>query len=136
MMWLALMIAVVLVGVTVAAVLGRIDGSLADPTAPRSYIPLPPDRITPDDLDALRIDTAIRGYRMDQVDEVLDRLFSEIAALHRQVETVAAGAAAEPIESPEALDSLESAEAFESPESPGAPEPGGVPPDPRTVDQD
>ena len=37
-MWLALVVAVVLVGLTVAAVLGRIDGSLVEPTTSLSYV--------------------------------------------------------------------------------------------------
>ena len=34
-----------------------------------------------DDVDAVRFDTALRGYRMDQVDDVLDRLQQRIAEL-------------------------------------------------------
>ncbi len=100
MMWIALMLAVVLVGVTVAAVLGRVDGTLPEPTTALSYVPLPGDRITPDDIDALRIDTAFRGYRMEQVDEVIERLAAEIAVLQEQVQLVSGS---EPMASDPAL---------------------------------
>ncbi len=90
MMVLALMLAVVLVAITVAAVLGRVDGSLPEPTSALSYVPLPSDRITPEDIVALRIDTGLRGYRMEQVDEVIDRLADEIALLRRQLPTESA----------------------------------------------
>jgi len=78
---LGIVVAVTLVALTVAAVLGRIDGSLAPPTSSLAYVPLPDDRLTPDDLEALRLDTALRGYRMEQVDEVIARLGAEIDEL-------------------------------------------------------
>jgi DivIVA domain-containing protein len=87
MIWVALLIAVVLVGLTVAAILGRIDGSLAEPTSTVSFLPLPQDRLTEQDIDAVRFDTAFRGYRMDQVDEVLGRLTAEIGILRAGLPT-------------------------------------------------
>ncbi|PID96831.1 MAG: DivIVA domain-containing protein [Actinomycetales bacterium] len=129
MMWLVLLLAVVLIGVTAAAMLGRIDGSLADPTAPLSYLPLPSDRLTSDDLDALRIDTALRGYRMDQVDEVIDRLVREIDVLHGQVEWLSHRAAPGPTESPEVPEDPKVTKASETPE------PRAALSDPRAVDE-
>jgi DivIVA domain-containing protein len=79
--WLALFVAVVVAVITAAAVLGRVDGSLADATTTMSHVPLPDDQLTPDDIDALRFDTAMRGYRMSQVDAVVDRLRREIGDL-------------------------------------------------------
>ena len=80
-MWVALLVAVVLIGLTMAAVMGRVDGSLVEPTSSSSYVPLPVDPLTDDDLAAMRFDTGLRGYRMDQVDDVLDRLVAEIGRL-------------------------------------------------------
>jgi DivIVA domain-containing protein len=41
---------------------------------------LPDDRaVYPADVEGIRFDLAFRGYRMDEVDEVLDRLSSELA---------------------------------------------------------
>ncbi len=87
LMWIALAVAVVLVGLTVAAVFGRIDGSLVEPTTSLSYLPLPDGPLTVEDIQALRLDTGLRGYRMDQVDDVLDRLSAEIAELREQAHT-------------------------------------------------
>lgn len=85
MIWLALFVAVVLVVLTVAAVLGRVDGSLADATTTMSHVPLPEDPLTTADLDGLRFDTAFRGYRMSEVDGVIDRLRREISDLETQL---------------------------------------------------
>ncbi len=93
-MWLALAVAVVLVGLTVAAVFGRVDGSLTEPTSSLSYLPLPDEPLTPADIADLRLDTGWRGYRMEQVDEVIDRLSAEIAGLREQL------AAQEPADPP------------------------------------
>ncbi len=81
-MWMALVVAVVLVGLTVAAVFGRIDGSLVEPTSSLSYVPLPEEPLTGADIRSLRLDTGLRGYRMEQVDEVIDRLSAEITQLN------------------------------------------------------
>ncbi len=86
MIALALVLIVVLVAVAVALLLGRVDGSLGEPTTTASYVPLPQDRLTPGDLESLRLDTAFRGYRMDQVDEVVGRLTDEIELLRRSLQ--------------------------------------------------
>ncbi len=86
MIWLVLLVAVVVAVITVAAVLGRVDGSLGDPTTTMSHVPLPEDPLTPGDLDELRFDTGLRGYRMSQVDGVIDRLRREIGDLQAQLD--------------------------------------------------
>jgi DivIVA domain-containing protein len=86
--WLALFVAVVVAVVTAAAVLGRVDGSLADATTTMSHVPLPDDQLTPADIDELRFDTAMRGYRMSQVDAVIDRLRREIGDLDDELTRV------------------------------------------------
>lgn len=88
MIWLALLVAVLVAVATAAAVLGRVDGSLADVTTTMSHVPLPDDPLTPGDLDGLRFDTALRGYRMSQVDAVVDRLRREIARLDDELARV------------------------------------------------
>ncbi len=85
MIWLALVVAVVLVGLTVAAILGRVDGSLGEPTDSLSYQPLPSAPLTSQDVQMIRLDTGLRGYRMAQVDEVIDRLAAEIDDLRAQL---------------------------------------------------
>ena len=86
--WLALFVAVVVAVATAAAVLGRVDGSLADATTTMSHIPLPDDHLTEADIEELRFDTALRGYRMSQVDAVIDRLRREIGDLDDELTRV------------------------------------------------
>lgn len=70
---------VVVVAAVAMAVLG--DGSaLKDAEPDRLDDPLPPDRpLARSDIDAVRLPVAVRGYRMLDVDEVLDRLGAELA---------------------------------------------------------
>ncbi|WP_434613913.1 DivIVA domain-containing protein [Arthrobacter sp. A5] len=51
-------------------------------TAPVANLPpvLLPEIPQPEDVDRLRFSLGLRGYRMDQVDEVLDRLRDQLAA--------------------------------------------------------
>jgi DivIVA domain-containing protein len=89
--WLVLLVAAVLAALTVAVVLGRVDGAMGEATTTHSHVPLPDAALTPDDLDAVRFDTAMRGYRMSQVDEVVDRLRREICELDGELRSVRAG---------------------------------------------
>lgn len=62
--------------VAVLLVLGR--GDLLQPETPEAEARLlPDDGIVPADLEELRFSVVQRGYRMDQVDTVLDRLGRE-----------------------------------------------------------
>ncbi len=85
MIWLIVSVAVVLVVLTTAAVLGRVDGSIGDATTTMSHEPLPDSALTDDDLDSLRFDTAVRGYRMSEVDGVVERLSREVRDLREQL---------------------------------------------------
>ena len=89
-MWFFVICAVVAAALTVALVMGRIDGGLdaglGEPTSSLAHEPLSPDGpLTDDDIAAVRFDIGIRGYRMNQVDEVIDRLRSELNELRDQV---------------------------------------------------
>lgn len=50
----------------------------------------------PADVDKLRFSLGLRGYRMDQVDEVLDRLRDELAAKDLRIAALESGNAAVP----------------------------------------
>lgn len=78
MVVLLVVIVVVLVGLTVAAVAGRIGGGTPPPVSTRPFQPLPPGELSADDVGDLQFDQALRGYRMDQVDAVVERLFTEL----------------------------------------------------------
>ena len=78
------LIVVLLIGLTTAAVLGKLGGFMADPTSSRSFGGLPAGALAVDDLAHLRFDQALRGYRMDEVDEVIDALSARIRELEAQ----------------------------------------------------
>ncbi|WP_410536650.1 DivIVA domain-containing protein [Streptomyces sp. KL2] len=87
MFWFLLIALVVVVAAVALAVVGSGDGpgrtatgGLADALPDRTDAWLPPDRpLNRSDLDALRLPQAVRGYRMEEVDDVLDRLGAELA---------------------------------------------------------
>ena len=81
--WVLLGIAV-LGGVAVVAS-GRGDG-LADAERDRADLTLPQDRpARREDVDRVRFSVGLRGYRMDEVDDVLDRLALDIAMRDGQI---------------------------------------------------
>jgi DivIVA domain-containing protein len=70
--------------VAVLLVLGR--GDLLQPEVPEAQERLlPDDGIGPADLEELRFSVVQRGYRMDQVDAVLDRLGRELDRRDRRI---------------------------------------------------
>lgn len=79
---LLVLAAVVTVGVVVGVVAGVVGGGLAPPARerPRAGLHAPLGHLGEHDVAALRLSTAVRGYRMDEVDAVLDRLRAELAA--------------------------------------------------------
>ncbi|CAG6396032.1 DivIVA domain-containing protein [Streptomyces cocklensis] len=79
MFWFMLIALVAVVAAVAMAVLGD-GGSLRDAGTDRLDDRLPADRpLIRSDIDAVRLPTAVRGYRMLDVDEVLDRLGAELA---------------------------------------------------------
>jgi DivIVA domain-containing protein len=101
--FLLISLAVVVAAVTLAVVGssgdgrgGAVTGGLADAPPDQLDEPLPPDRpVNRVDVDALRLPVTARGYRMQQVDDVLDRLGAELAerdARIAELESVLAGA--------------------------------------------
>lgn len=105
--WFLLISLVVVIAAITLAVVGSIDGDgrkgvarggLTDAHPDRLHEPLPLSReVTRADVDALRLPTAARGYRMQEVDEVLDRLGVELAerdARIAELESALAGAPA------------------------------------------
>ncbi|GAB3756182.1 hypothetical protein GCM10027599_21010 [Yimella radicis] len=65
---------VVVAGLAVAAVMGRFGGFMDDAVTTTPFETLPDGHLTSDDVASLRFDQTVRGYRMGQVDDVLDRL--------------------------------------------------------------
>ena len=79
------LIVVVLIGLTTAAVLGKISGFLADATSSQSFSGLPPGPLSTREVEELHFDQALRGYRMNQVDEVLDALCARVSELESEI---------------------------------------------------
>lgn len=65
---------VVVAGLAVAAVMGRFGGFMDDSVRTSPFERLPEGEVSAQDVAALRFDQTVRGYRMGQVDDVLDRL--------------------------------------------------------------
>jgi DivIVA domain-containing protein len=83
-LFLLLVVLAVLAAIAViAAGQGGSLGTSSPDRSPRGELPVEGvDRAAVDDL---RFSLAFRGYRMDEVDEVLDRLVSEIESRDRQI---------------------------------------------------
>jgi DivIVA domain-containing protein len=83
------LIVVVLIGLTVAAVMGKISGFMADPTSSQSFSGVPAEPWSAGDMARLHFDQALRGYRMNEVDEVIDALTARLGELESQVASLA-----------------------------------------------
>ena len=80
-----LLIVVLLIGLTTAAVMGRIGGFMAEPTSSHAFSGVPTGSLSADDIGQLHFDQGLRGYRMDQVDEVIDALSARLRELETEV---------------------------------------------------
>ena len=74
-----------LAGIVVIVVVGLLAvgrlGELPEAEVDRAPLALPEDRpLGRDDVDHVRFAVGVRGYRMDEVDDVLDRLAGEVSA--------------------------------------------------------
>jgi DivIVA domain-containing protein len=74
-----LVVAALAVLFVVAAVAAGHGDLMAGPHPDQRPIDLPEAPLQPADLDGLRFGVGLRGYRMDQVDAVLDRVGAELA---------------------------------------------------------
>lgn len=77
MEWILAALAVVVIGLAAVAGSGRL-GELPGTTGDRPHLILPDRALTAADIDAARFAVVSRGYAMDQVDELLDRLVAQI----------------------------------------------------------
>ena len=105
MKWFILLIGIVVLCFVVALILGLAGGGLGRGTTSLSHEPLPDEPIRDSDFDDLVFDVGARGYRMSQVDGVVDRLRrelrekdAEIAVLRGDEAAVASDEAADPAE--------------------------------------
>ena len=74
-------VGVLVIGGFAALIAGRVGyDPLSDATTTQAD-PILSEEFGPGEISAVRFDTALRGYRMEQVDAVLDRLQTRIAEL-------------------------------------------------------
>ncbi|MFW6722258.1 DivIVA domain-containing protein [Streptomyces sp. MAR4 CNY-716] len=96
MFWFMLIAMVAVVAAVTVVLAGNGEEELTEPQPDRLHDPLPPDRpLGRADIDALRLPVAVRGYRMDDVDDALDRVAAELAerdARIAELEAALAGA--------------------------------------------
>jgi DivIVA domain-containing protein len=79
MEWFIAALAIVILGVAAIAAAGGMGEMSRDPIRDTYRQDLPDRPLTADDLAGLRFGVTLRGYSMGQVDDILDRLASEIA---------------------------------------------------------
>ena len=80
MTWFFAILVVALIGGVAVVAAGR-GGSMAPAYDDRADVRVPADApLTARDLRRVRFSTAFRGYRMSEVDALLDRLAAELAA--------------------------------------------------------
>ncbi|MFE1766234.1 DivIVA domain-containing protein [Streptomyces angustmyceticus] len=141
MFWFLLIAMVVVVAAVTLVVVGGGDGGgLRDAEPDRLYDPLPEDRpLARADVETVRFPVTVRGYRMNEVDDVLDRLGAELAerdARIAELEAALAGAHASAMggpgliqDGPPVLGPVEEARPEGGPgpqEAPGTPETPGI----------
>ncbi|MFD0278441.1 DivIVA domain-containing protein [Kitasatospora sp. NPDC127111] len=91
--WVIVVAMAVVVGGAALVALGG-GGSLPEAVQDRIAARLPQDRpLSQDDVDGIRLPMAVRGYRMDEVDDVLDRLGAELAYRDARIAELEAAAA-------------------------------------------
>ena len=86
--------AIAVVAVVALLAVGRL-GELPEAEPDRAPLALPPDRpVAREDVDGVRFAVGLRGYRMDEVDDVLDRLAAEVGARDARIDELEARLAA------------------------------------------
>ena len=86
MMWLFAILIVVVMGVVAVVAAGR-GGSMAETFDDRPDSRVQADGpLTAQDLRGIRFTTAFRGYRMSEVDALLDRLSAELETPEREAD--------------------------------------------------
>jgi len=88
--YVVLVLAALVVLFVVAAVAAGRGDLMAEVLPDRRPVELPDEPLSPADLDGLRFGVGLRGYRMDQVDAVLDRLAAELARRDELIAQLAA----------------------------------------------
>ncbi|MFJ3927217.1 DivIVA domain-containing protein [Streptomyces sp. NPDC090022] len=127
MFWFLLIALVVVVAAVTLAVIGGGDEAVLPEAEPeRVADALPETRaVVREDIDALRLPVAPRGYRMAEVDDVLMRLGAELAERDKRIaELEAALPAPQAACAPQATPTPQAPQATPTPQAPQAPPAG------------
>jgi DivIVA domain-containing protein len=96
--------AVVVITVVALIAVGRLDAGLPEAAADLPPLALPDSRpLRQSDVDGVRFGVGVRGYRMDEVDDVLDRLGREAAERDVRIAELEQQLAARGVPRPDAL---------------------------------
>jgi DivIVA domain-containing protein len=83
-------LAFVLIGLAVVLLVGLLAvgwfGDLPESSPDRAPLNLPPGRLDPQDVTDVRFAVGARGYRMDEVDAVLERVTTDLAERDAHIE--------------------------------------------------
>jgi DivIVA domain-containing protein len=117
MEWFIAVVIVAALGVAAVAAAGGLGGMAKEPVRDVYRQDLPDDRqLVAADINGLRFGTALRGYAMDQVDDILDRLGREIAERDGLIARLRAGGGEdEPAQIARAQEGPAAAEATDDP---------------------
>ena len=85
-----LLVIVAALGAAAVVLAGR-SGRQADFAPDRARFVLPDEPLHAADVDGVRFAVGLRGYRMDQVDEVMDRLAAELTERDRRLAELGGG---------------------------------------------
>lgn len=77
MIWVVGVVVILVIGAAALAAAGHGDG-LAEEYGDRPDVAVPEGPLAADDVRAVRFTTAVRGYRMDEVDALLERLAAQL----------------------------------------------------------
>lgn len=113
MIWVLVIALVLVIGAIAVVVAGR-DDAMAEVYDDRPDATLPTGRpLTAEDIAAVRLSTAVRGYRMDEVDALLARIQADL--MTRETTDIAAAADETPAETPDETPAETSAETSAGP---------------------
>lgn len=87
-----LVVLVLVVGAVLAGIAGWFGGHLDTPTATAPYTGIPQGPLAIEDVESVRFDQTLRGYRMGQVDDVLDRLVQAVSERDDEIARLRAAA--------------------------------------------
>ncbi|MFM9135503.1 MAG: DivIVA domain-containing protein [bacterium] len=96
-----ILVAIAVIAGIVMLATGRLRDGFPDADEARVAVGMPQaplGDLRPEEIEQVRIDQALRGYRMDEVDALIDRLTAEIAVLRG--EEAPGGAPADEQETP------------------------------------